>query len=137
MTLDGFSHTSLISLLVANRTKFFLSLIVEALILGLWLSLSCVVVRSLTILSMMGGLLVGDHLAWRHRSKDVLLSLPLEAIVIRSPIVDDTSIKLPWSPKKKVANGHWNDITLQSVFVSSDLERNLYPMLDLHSAEVA
>ena len=39
MKLDGFSHTSLVSLLVANRTKFFLSLIVEAHILGLWRSL--------------------------------------------------------------------------------------------------
>ena len=88
------------------------------------------VVRSLTILSMMGGLLVGDHLAWR------LISFHFEAIVIRSAVVDHTSIKLPWTPKKKVANGHWNDITLQSVFVSSALEGNLYPMLDLESAVV-
>ena len=40
MTLDGFAHTSLISRLVANRTKFFLSLILEVLNLGLWRSLS-------------------------------------------------------------------------------------------------
>ena len=53
------------------------------------------------------------------------------------PIVDDTSVKLPWSSKKEVANGHRNDITLQSVFVSSDLEGNLYHMLDLDSAGVA
>ena len=39
-TLDGFSHTSLISRLVANSTSCFLSLIVESLIFGLWLSLS-------------------------------------------------------------------------------------------------
>jgi len=38
MTLDGFSHTSLISLFVARRTKFF-SLGEEALNFGLWLSL--------------------------------------------------------------------------------------------------
>ena len=35
------------------------------------------------------------------------------------------------------ANGHWNDITLQSVFVCSDLVGNLYHMLDLDSARVA
>ena len=39
ITLDGFSHTSLISLLVAKRTRFF-SLGEEALKCGLWLSLS-------------------------------------------------------------------------------------------------
>ena len=39
MTLDGFSHTSLISLFVARRTKFF-SLGEEALNFGLWHSLS-------------------------------------------------------------------------------------------------
>ena len=63
--------------------------------------------------------------------------LHLEAIVISSPVVDVTSVKLPWSSKKEVANGHQNDITLQSVFVSSDLEGNLYHMLDLDSARVA
>ena len=85
----------------------------------------------------MGGLLVGDHLAWRHRAKYVLLSFHLEDIVIRSTIVDDTSIKLPWSPKKKVANGTWNDITLQSVFVGANFEGDLYSMLNLDSARVA
>ena len=84
-----------------------------------------------------GWLACRHHLAWRHWTKDVLLSLHLEDIVIRSPVVDDTSIKLPWSPKKKVANEHWNDITLQSVFTSSNLEGNLYPMLDLDSAGAA
>ena len=39
ITLDGFSHTSLISLFVANRTRFF-SLGEEALKFGLWLSLT-------------------------------------------------------------------------------------------------
>ena len=39
MTLDGFSHTSLISRFVANRTKVCLSLIMEALNFGLWRSL--------------------------------------------------------------------------------------------------
>ena len=63
MTLDGFSHTSLISLFVARRTKFF-SLGEESLNLGLWHSLF-LVGHSLTRISMMGGcLLVGDHLAW-------------------------------------------------------------------------
>ena len=95
------------------------------------------VVHSLTILSTMGGLLVGDHLAWRHRAKYILLSFHLEDIVTRTAVVDDTSIKLPWSSKKKVANGHWNDITLQSVFVSSDFEGDLHSMLDLNSAGVA
>ena len=85
----------------------------------------------------MGGLLVGDHLAWRHRAKYVLLSFRLEDIVIHTAVVDDTSVKFPWPSKKEVANGHRNDITLQSVFVCSDLEGNLYHMLDLDSAEVA
>ena len=64
------------------------------------------VARSLTILSMMGGLIVGDQLAWRHRAKYILLSIHLEDVVVRSAVVDDTSIKLPWASKKKVENGH-------------------------------
>ena len=95
------------------------------------------VVRSLTILSMMGGLLFGDHLAWRDRAKYVLLSFHLEDVVVRSAVLDDTTVELPWSTKKEVANGHWNDITLQSVFVSSDFEGDLHSMLDLNSAGVA
>ena len=85
----------------------------------------------------MGGLLVGDQLAWRHRAKYVILSIHLEDVVVHSAVVDDTSIKLPWSSEKKVANGHWNDITHQSVFVSSDFEGDLHSMLDLDSARVA
>ena len=95
------------------------------------------VVLSLTILSTMGGLLVGDPLAWRHGAKYVLLSFHLEDVVVRSAIVDDTSIKLPWSSEKKVANGHWNDITLQGVLISANFEGDLYSMLDLDSAGVA
>ena len=95
------------------------------------------VVRSLTILSMMGGLLVGDHLAWRHREKYVLFSFHLEDVVVRSAGVDDTSIKLPWASKEKVANGHWNDVTLQSVLVGANFEGDLYSMLDLDSVGVA
>ena len=71
------------------------------------------VARSLTIISMMGGLLVSDHLAWRHWTKDILLALHLEDVVVRSAVMDDSSIKLPWASKEKVANGHWNDVTLQ------------------------
>ena len=95
------------------------------------------VARSLTILSMMGGLLVGDHLAWRHWTKDVLLALHLEDVVVLSAIVDDSSIKLPWASKEKVANGHWNDVALQSVFIGANLVRDLYSMLDLYGAGVA
>ena len=95
------------------------------------------VVHFLTILSTMGGLLVGGHLAWRHREKYVLLSFHLEDVVVHTVVVDDTSTKLPWSSEEKVANGHWNDITLQSVFVSSDFEGDLHSMLDLDGAEVA
>ena len=95
------------------------------------------VVRSLTILSTMGGLLVGDHLAWSHRAKYVLLSFHLEDVVVRSAVLDDTSIKLPWASKKKVANGNWNDVALQSVFIGANFEGDLYSMLDLDSAEVA
>ena len=93
------------------------------------------VVRSLTILSMMGGLLVGDHLAWRHGAKYVLLSFHIEDVVIRSAVVDD-SIKLPWPSKEKMTNGHWNDVALQGVFVGADLEGDLYSVLDLDSAGV-
>ncbi len=93
------------------------------------------VVCSLTVLSTMGGLLVGDHLAWRHRAKYVLLSFHLEDVVVHLAVVDDTSIKLPCSTKKKVA--HWNNITLHSVFVSSDLEGDLHCMLDLDSVGIA
>ena len=69
--------------------------------------------------------------------KSVLLSFHLEDVVVHSSVVDDTSIKLPWLSDKKVANGHWNDSTLQSVFISFDLEGDLHSMLDLNSAGVA
>ena len=84
---------------------------------------------------MMGGLLVSDHLAWRHGMKYVLLSFHLEDVVVHSAIVDDTS--MPWSTNKKVANGHWNDIALQGVFVGANFEGDLYSVLDLDSAGVA
>ena len=64
------------------------------------------------MISIMGGLLVGDNLAWRHGTKYVLLALHLEDVLVRSTVVDDSSIKLPWASKEKVANGHWNDVTL-------------------------
>ena len=86
---------------------------------------------------MMGGLLVGDDLAWRHRLKYILLSFHLEDVVVRSAVLDDTSIKLPWASKKKVANSHWNDVALQGVFISANFEGDLYSMLDLDSAGVA
>ena len=57
--------------------------------------------------------------------------------MVRSAIVDDSSIKLPWASKEKVANGHWNDVTLQSVFIGANFEGDLYSMLDLYSAGVA
>ena len=38
--------------------------------------------------------------------------------------------------ENKVANGHWNDVALQSVFIGADLERDLYSMLDLYGAGV-
>ena len=69
--------------------------------------------------------------------KYVLLSFHLEDVVVRSAVVDDTSIKLPWASKKKVENNHWNDITLQSVFVGANFEGDLHTMLDLNSAGVA
>ena len=64
------------------------------------------VARTLTILSTMGGLLVGDHFAWRHGTKYVLLSFHLEDVVVPSAVVDDSTIKLPWASKEEVANGH-------------------------------
>jgi hypothetical protein len=81
------------------------------------------VVLSLTFLSMMArDLLVGDDLTWRHRLKHIFLDFHLEGVVVCSPIVDDTSVILPWSAKKNMAYGHGNNITLQCVFISSDLE---------------
>ena len=35
-----------------------------------------------------------------------------------------------------MTNGHWNDVTLQGVFVGADLEGDLYSVLDLYSAGV-
>ena len=94
------------------------------------------VAHSLTILSTMGGMLVGDHLTWRHWTEDVLLALHLEDVVVRSAVVDDSSIELPWPSKEKMTNGHWNDVTLQGVFVGADLEGDLYSVLDLDGAGV-
>ena len=85
----------------------------------------------------MGHLLVSDHLTWRHWTEDVLLALHLEDVVVRSAVVDDSSIKLPWASKEEVANGHWNDVTLQSVFVGANFEVDLYSMLDLDSVGVS
>ena len=85
----------------------------------------------------MGGLLVGDHLAWRHWMNDVLLSFHLEDVVVRSAIVDYSCIKLPWASEEKVANGHWNDVALQGVFVGANFEGDLYSVLDLDGAGVA
>ena len=93
--------------------------------------------HSLTILSMMGGLLVGHHLASRHGMKYVLLALHLEDVVVHSAVVDDSSIKFPWASKEKVENGHWNEVALQSVFIGANFEGDLYSMLNLDSAEVA
>ena len=86
---------------------------------------------------MMGGMLVGDHLTWRHWTEDVLLALHLEDVVVHSTVVEDSSIELPWPSKEKMTNGHWDDIALQGVFVGADLEGDLYSVLDLDSAGVA
>ena len=86
------------------------------------------------MISTMGGLLVGDHLAWRHWTKDVLLALHLEDVVVRSAVVDDCSFKLPWASKENMANDHWNDVSLQGFFVGANLEGDLYSVLDLDSA---
>ena len=85
----------------------------------------------------MGGLLVGDHLTWRHWMEDVLLALHLEDVVVRSAIVYDSSIELPWPSKEKMTNGHWNDVTLQSVLICSNFEGNLDRMLNFYSAGIA
>ena len=84
----------------------------------------------------MGGLLVGDHLTWRHWTEDVLLALHLEDVVVRTAVVDDSSIELPWPYKEKMANDHWNDVALQVVFVGTDFEGSLYLVLDLDDAGV-
>ena len=95
------------------------------------------VARSLTILSTMGGLLVGDHLTWGHGMKYILLALHLEDVVVRSVVVDESSIELPWPSKEKMTNGHWNDVALQGVFVGADFVGDLYSVLDLDGAGVA
>ena len=89
------------------------------------------------MISTMGGLLIGDSLAWRHGTKYILLALHLEDVVVRSAVVDDSSIKLAWASKEKMANGHRNNVALQGVFVGANFEGDLYSMLDLDSARVA
>ena len=88
------------------------------------------------MISTMGGLLVGDHLTWRHWTEDVLLALHLEDVVVRSAVVDDSSIELPWPSKEKMTNGHWDDVALQGVFIGADFEGDLYSVLDLDDAGV-
>ena len=58
------------------------------------------VARTLTIISMMGGLLDSGHFTWRHGAKYVLLAFHLEDVVVRSAIVDDSSIELPGRPRR-------------------------------------
>ena len=94
------------------------------------------VARSLTMISTMGGLVVGDHLTWGHGTKYILLALHLEDVVVRSAVVDDSSIKFPWPSKEKMTNGHWNDVALQGVFVGADLEGDLHSVLDLDGTGV-
>ena len=53
------------------------------------------------------------------------------------PVVDDASVKLPWTSRKEVENGHRDDITLQIAFICSYLEGNLHHMFHLDSAGVA
>ena len=50
--------------------------------------------------------------------------------------MDDSSIELPWPSKEKMANGHWDDVALQGVFVGADFEGHLYSVLDLDGAGV-
>ena len=37
---------------------------------------------------------------------------------------------------EKMTNGHWDDVTLQGVFVGADFEGDLHSVLDLYSAGV-
>ena len=85
---------------------------------------------------MMGGLLVGYHLTRRHRLQHIFIPFHLEAIVIGTPIVDDTTVELPWPTKKEVANCHGDHITLQSVFICTNFEGDLDRMLNSYSAGV-
>ena len=59
----------------------------EALNFGFVALTLVLVARSLTMISTMGGLLVGDHLTWRRWTEDVLLALHLEDVVVRSTVV--------------------------------------------------
>ena len=43
---------------------------------------------------------VGDDLTWSHWSKNILLALHLEAIVIGPTVVDDATVELPRSAKE-------------------------------------
>ena len=114
----------------------FFSLGEEALKFGLWLSLTFGCVTFSLFSSMIGGLLVGYHLTRRHRSEHIFFSFHLEAIVVGTPVVENTTVELPWSTKKEVANGHWDHITLQSVFIGTNFERDLDRMLDSYGAGV-
>ena len=48
-----------------------------------------------------------------------------------------TLVKLPRSPKKKVAHRHGNHITLNGVFIGANLESNIHRVLDFKSAGVS
>lgn len=52
------------------------------------------------------------------------------------PIVDDSSIELPWPSKEKMKNGHWDDVALQGVFIGADLVGDLHSVLDLDGTRV-
>ena len=56
--------------------------------------------------------------------------------MIGTSVVDDTTVELPWSTKKEVANGHQDDITLQSVLICTNFEGYLDRMLNPYSAGV-
>ena len=57
--------------------------------------------------------------------------------MVCTPIVDDSSIELPWPSKEKMTNGHRDDVALQGVFVGADFEGDLYLVLELYGDGVA
>lgn len=75
-------------------------------------------------------------MTWRHWSKNVFLAVRLETIVIYSTVVDDVVVELLRSPKEEIEKGHGKNISLKSVFICTNLERDLDGVADLDSTRV-
>ena len=101
------------------------------------LALSTLLTRSFLLLCSCYCLgVVGNHLAWCHGTEDKVLVVALEAIVIGPSIMHCTLAILPWTSKKQVTNGHRHHITINGIFIGSNLEGHLHHVLDLDGSGI-